>query len=148
MTVAASAILGQLLRADLLQFAVSLVEHPVVNGKAKITGRMRSDVLAYLRQHPQFLKSPVALHHGDDVGEPRTEFRSIGGAFGDDGPFKDWSLQVSVNTEDWRFYADLDEHNPLQSKKHLVKHNVEEVAWPRVQSWLARRIPRWLKKRP
>lgn len=139
MNVSSSAILEQMDRAGLVPFALSIIEHPVVKGKAKITGRMRSDVLAYVKAHPQFIKSPLAIHHGDDVGEPRTEFRSIEGAFGVDGPFKDWSLQFSVNTEDWRYYLDLDEFNPVEDLDSLAKHNVFEVWGPRLAGWFKRK---------
>src|SRR5687767_15057143 len=95
-------VLASMLGADVLRFAISLVEHgPTADHGAHISGRFRLDVLEYLRRHPHFKGGPALLH--GEVGTPRMEFRSFRGAFQEGS-----SLQIVVNLRDGRFYADHD----------------------------------------
>jgi hypothetical protein len=125
---ATSDILAQLLEADVLRYAVSLIEHDATKAQgAHISGRFQMAILKYLPNHPEFKFGPALLHA--EVGTPRIEFRSLKGAFGDG------SLQIVINLKDGRFYADVDNFNPYESWGEFMKHNVLEVY-----------LPKWFKK--
>jgi hypothetical protein len=75
------------------------------------------------------------LHHlHPEVGEHRWDFRSYRGTFGPG------SLQLVVDYQTGRFYADIDLWNPYQDVVNWIGHSAEVVG-PRLKrlgGWLAR----------
>ena len=125
----ASAIVAQLDAAGVLPFVRSLTTQEGTTDHGAHVGGMLDTFRAinYLVRHPRFKEAPAQLHA--EVGFPRIEFRSHGGAFGSG------SLQVVIGPTG-KFYADLDRWNPLESVEDCVKHNLFEVWWPK---WLRRK---------
>jgi len=116
MKVAASAVLEQLDAAGVLSQSLSLEER-----EASVVGRLPLMVIGQLRADERFAEGPLYKLHAD-VGEDLTEFRSYRGTLGRG------SLQIVIDKETGRFYADVDAFNPYADLVNFVGHSSEVVA--------------------
>ena len=119
----ATAILSQVTAADLMKYVVRLESH----GEADehLHGWLDLAALDAMRQDARLLEGPWHLLHAD-VGEPRTEFRSLRGSLGDG------SMQIVINTASGYFYADIDRHS-TEDVVNIVGHLFGEVLGPKLR---------------
>lgn len=121
----ATEILSQFQKAGVLPYVVTFDPHG--GEDSSINGFLNVEAVAVLDQDPRFARGPLHALHAD-VGEPRTEFRAHPGEVGDG------SLQIVINTETGRFYADIDRFSPYTDVVNSAGHAFAEV------------LPNWLKK--
>ena len=96
-----------------------------------VTGKCELRMVAHvLRVDPRFTEGDLHGLHVD-VGKRRTDFRSQRNSIGRG------SLQVVVDLDSGRFYADIDKWNPYQDAVNWVGHAVGEV----IPGWLGVKRP-------
>ena len=79
------------------------------------------EVLSHLRADDRFKEGLFyGLHR--DVGHALTDFRSFRGALGEG------SLQIVIDKETGRFYADVDKWNPYADVVNFIGHTCEVIA--------------------
>jgi hypothetical protein len=98
-----------------------------------VRGTLLPSVFVPLRADGRFIEGPLSQMHGE-VGEPRTEFRSVRGSLGRG------SLQIVVNTVTGRCVMDVDRFSPYDDVVGFVGHTGEVLAGVgrRVWGWLRR----------
>lgn len=82
--------------------------------------------LYVLRHDPRFYEGIFHWLH-PEVGYPRTEFRSFTHEL---IPGDSRSMQLVINTQTGKFYADIDRYN-YQDVVNIVGHTIIEVLWPK-----------------
>lgn len=113
-TIAAEA-LEQLGRAGYLPYVLSYEERP--NG---IHGRVMLALVPLLQSDERFASGCLYGLH-TDVGDCLTDFRSYNGSLGRG------SMQVVIDKQTGRFFADVDAHNPYQDVVRFMGHAFAEV---------------------
>lgn len=104
----------------------------VVSGAGWL-GRLSLVGVVALRKDERFVEGPLSGMH-PEVGEPRTEFRSVRGSLGPG------SLQVVVNLQTGVCFLDVDRFSPYDDVVGFVGHTGE------VLSGWGKRVWRWLKR--
>ena len=121
----ATDILGQFSKADLFRHVLRWDSHR--GDDTSVTGVLNLDAIAMLDADPRFARG--GLHHLHvEVGKHRTEFRAHPGEIGTG------SLQIVIDTQTGRFYADIDKFSPYTDGVNVIGHTFGEV------------VPGWLKK--
>jgi hypothetical protein len=91
-------------------------------------GQMALLALDRLKNDPRFLSGPLHTLHAD-IGEPRCEYRSKRGTLGKG------SLQLVINQQTGKFWADVDKASPYDDVVGQVIHS-GEVVWGFLK-WIA-----------
>lgn len=121
----ATTILAQFTAADVLKYVVSVDSHG--DEDTALRGYMDLAVIDALDQDPRFARGPLHRLHAD-VGTHLTEFRAHPGEIGDG------SLQIVIDQQTGRFYADVDLFSPYTDVVNIVGHSFGEV------------VPHWAKR--
>ena len=85
-----------------------------------VSGRMRITAINVLRADPRFASGLLYQLH-KDVGEDLTEFRAHPGEIGKG------SLQIVIDKQTGRFYADIDGFSPYSDVVNWIGHAFGEV---------------------
>ena len=90
-----------------------------------VTGVLHPVTRVALANDTRYIEGPLGVLH--DVGEPKTEYRSVRGTFGKG------SLQVVVNTETGQCILDVDRFSPYDDVVGFLGH-----AWEVMRGWFRR----------
>lgn len=118
-------VVEQLLAAGLYPY---FLDCDLTEDGSAIRGTIRLHVVHLLATDGRFLRGH--LHHlHDEVGTPRTEWRSLNGSLGPG------SLQIVLNAQTGQCYVDVDRYNPYHDLVRFVGHTGEVLRgwWRRIR---------------